>query len=371
MPRKPKRDVGVMERPVGSGVYYARYRDEYGRDRWKAGGTKSAAVALRTKLKEEVRLRRLGLRVSAREDERQRLTVDALIERYRPDFESKKAVTCNKGYAKAWKRDLGDLLASEVIPGDVETWRREQRLKGVTNATINRYTSFLRMLFNLAIRDQLLDSNPLAHGRVKRLEENDPRDRVLTFAEEARLLPELEPIDRAALVISLYAGLRQGEILRLERSDIDFERRRAKLRFTKAGKTQWQPLNDAALSAISWVMSQHNHELLFPNETGTGPMSGSRMTDRLKAAADKLGYKDVLFHTGRHSFVTRLASGGHDIGVVRDAARHSTVVVTEGYMHTAGEATRAAVDSLCDHFTDRGGLFPAAPSVRGHLRALG
>lgn len=370
MPRKPK-DSATYKQRSDNGSWTFRYRDELGRDRWKTAPTLSAAKQLRAKLVLEAKERKAGVRPSAREEERRHLSLADLIERYRPDFEAKKAATENKGYAKIWKRDLGDLRANQIVPGDIESWRRSMKLKGMSNATINRYTSFLRWLFNVGIRDQLLEQNPLAHGRIKPLEENDPRDRVLTFAEEDRLLPELEPVDRAAFVISLYAGLRQGEILRLERSDIDFARKRARLRSTKAGKTQWARLNDAALEAVTWVMSRHEHELLFPNESGTGPMSGSRMTDRLKSAAEKLGFKNVLFHTGRHTFVTRLASGGHDIGVVKSAARHSTITMTDSYMHTAGEATEKAVDSLCERFTGRGGLFPSAPSARGHLRALG
>lgn len=84
-----------------------------------------------------------------------------------------------------------------------------------------------------------------------------------------------------------------------------------------------------------------------------------------------LGFKDVLFHAARHTFVTRLASGGHDIGIVKNVARHSTITMTDSYMHTEGAANQAAVDSLCERFEDRERLFPSAPSARGHLRALG
>lgn len=363
-----KKGVNIRERPPGSGNWYARYTDEFGRDRHKAAGTKTAAKALAIKLKEEVRLRKLGLKPSAREEERLKLTVDALIERYRPHFESKKAATENKRYASIWKRDLGDLLARDVVPGDIDNWRREQKLRGISNATINRYTAFLKMVFNLGISDEIVDSNPLAHRRVKPLEENAPRERVLSFEEEDLLLPELAPVDQAALVISLNSGMRQGEILGLKRSDIDFERRLAKLRTTKAGKQQVVPLNALALAAITFMMNRHDYELLFPNEAGTGPMSGARMTNRIKEAAAKLGMKDVLFHTARHTFITRLAQDGHDIGVIKAAARHSTITMTDSYMHTTRDATLAAVDGLCSR-SAVGEVFPVAPR-RGNLRLV-
>lgn len=370
MPRKGKKIEGVFERKKGSGVWYARWYDDLGRDTKKSVGTKTAAEAYLTKVKEDVRLRKLGLKATAKDEERVRLTVAGLIDRYWPEFERKKSARTTCAYRDVWKRDLGRLLAAQVVTGDIEAWRREQQLKGLSNTTINHYCSYLKANYNLGIRDYLLDANPLAKGRIKKLPQADPRDRVLTFAEEVQLLPDLAPVDRAAFVISLYAGLRQGEILRLERSDIDFERRRAKLRDTKAGKTQWAHLNAAALEAISWAMAQHDHQLLFPNEAGTGPMSGSRMTDRIKAAAERQGFKDVLFHTARHVFCSRVGADCGDVEAVRTAARHSTVTQTAAYMHAAPEASQAAVDSLCHRLTG-GPMFPTSPAARGHLRALG
>jgi integrase len=308
--------TGPNSTPPGTPSF--RYYDEHGRQREKSAPTLTGAKQLRAKLVLEAKERKRNLRPSAREDERRRLTVADLIERYWPEFAAKKSARTTQAYRDVWKRDLGRLLAAEVVTGDIETWRREQQLKGMSNTTINHYCSWLKALFNLGIRDHLLDANPLAKGRIKKLPQSDPRDRVLTFQEERQLLPELEPRDRAAYVIALYAGLRQSEVLRLERSDIDFDKASAKLRDTKAGKTQRVHLNAAALEAISWVMSQHGHDLLFPNEEGTGPMSGSRLTDRVKAAAKRLGLQDVLFHTAKYTFTTRL---GEDCRMWRQSAR--------------------------------------------------
>ncbi len=369
--KKPKKETGIFERPKGSGNWYARYYDEFGTDKKVAAGTKISAIELRTKMKEEVRRIKLGLQRSASDEKRSRVTVEDLIEHYRAKFESKKAKTANRGYAKRWISDIGHLLASEVVPGDIENWQIAKAAGDMGPATINRHTAFLRRIFSLGMRDRRVSDNPLALGRVEKLSENDPRDRVLTPDEEKKLLPKLEPIDRAAFVISLYAGLRQGELLRLERQDIDVEKRAAKLRDTKSGKTQSAVLNAAAMEAILFVMSQHEDNLLFPNEKGTGPMSGSRLTDRLKKAARELkDGSDILWHTTRHTFVTRLADGGHDIGIVKAAARHSTITMTDSYIHTADSATRAAVDSLCKNPEDEGPLFPAKPVQKGHLRAV-
>lgn len=44
MSKKTRKDVGIFER-YKPGEWYVRYKDENGRDRWKFGGSKSAAKA--------------------------------------------------------------------------------------------------------------------------------------------------------------------------------------------------------------------------------------------------------------------------------------------------------------------------------------
>ena len=228
---------GIIRRKPG-GNLHIRWKDEHGKDVKMSTGSTSItdAKALLTKKKEQVRLRKLGLAPSAKEEVRLGLTVAALIERYRSTYESKTDPTPYLGYMKRWKKTFGNPLASQVVPGDIDQWRRDMSHLGLSNATINRHTSFLRALYNLAIRDRLLETNPLAKGRLKKLSENDSRDRVISRGEEAVILGALSPVDRAAFIICLYSGIRQGEMLNIRRNDVCFDSDRLKLPKTKAQK---------------------------------------------------------------------------------------------------------------------------------------
>ena len=115
MSRKPR----TYYKRGSSASTYFRYYDELGRQQERSAPTLTGAKQLRARLVLEAKERKRHLRPMAREEERVRLTVAVLIERYRPDFESKKAVVANKGYARAWKRDLGELLAGHVVPGNI------------------------------------------------------------------------------------------------------------------------------------------------------------------------------------------------------------------------------------------------------------
>ena len=372
MARKPKKSTeGVFERNKGSGIWYVRWYDELGRDRKKSVGTKTAAEAYLAKVKEETRLRKLGLKSTAREEERLRLTVADLLERYWPEFEHQKSARNSRTYSAVWKRDLGRMVATEVRAFEILQWQRAQELKGMDGGTINRYTAHIRRVFNLAIRDYLLDSNPCGNGRVPAKKESEPRNRVVSPEEERKLLGELSILDRAAYIACCYSGMRQAEALWLKRNQVDFELRIAKLEDTKAGKAQTVTLCDPVLKALEFAASQHDSDFFFPGRNNKSPMSGKQLTVRLKAAAERAGLTDVLWHTLRHTFVTRTARGGHDIDTVRGLARHSTIVMTSKYMHTGQEQRHGAVDQLADEYLGDLVLFPQLPAKRGHLRALG
>jgi integrase len=359
MARKPKKETGIFERPAGSGNWYVRYYDEFGKDKKKAAGTKTSAVQLLAKLKEEARLRKLGLRPSAEEEERQRLTVAELIEKYRKVFESKESARDNKRYAKVWIRVIGHLRASEVRPDDIEGWRVAQKGTMKPN-TINNHTSFLRRIFNLGIQKGLVTSNPLGNGRVKPLKGIGRRERVISPEEETLLLPALQPRDRAAFVIVLYTGVRRGEVMRLRREDIDLSQRLAHLVTTKEGSQQSVPLSGLVLDAVRWVMESHDSEFLFPNAKGDGPATGDMLLYRLKKAAASVGLSGVLVHSLRHSFLTRVIEQGTDISTAQKLGRHSTITMTNSYVHTNDAAKREAVEMLARAAGHRPDLFPVA-----------
>lgn len=368
--RKVKHTEGVFERKKGSGKWYARWYDEFGTDRKKSVGTKTSAEEYLTKVKEEVRKRKLGLKPSVRDQERQRLTVADLLERYWPEFAGQKSARVAKTYSEAWKRDLGRMSAHEVTAHDILQWQREQELKGLEGGTINRYTSHIRKVFNLAIRDYLMETNPCGNGRVPAKKEGAPRDRVVTLEEERALLAELSPIDRSAYIVCCYSGMRQSEALGLKRPDVDFQAKMARLHDPKAGKPQTVNLSAPVLEALEFAASQHDSQLFFPGRNGK-PMSGKQLTVRLKAAAEKLGFEGILWHTLRHTFVTRAGRGGVDIDTLQGLARHATIVQTSRYFHSGNDARQGAVEQLATEYLGDQPLFPSAPARRGHLRALG
>ena len=61
---------------------------------------------------------------------------------------------------------------------------------------------------------------------------------------------------------------------------------------------------------------------------------------RFRTACRVLGrerLKHLTIHHGRHTFISHALAGGRTLAEVRDAAGHSNVTITSGYLHVAVE----------------------------------
>jgi len=56
------------------------------------------------------------------------------------------------------------------------------------------------------------------------------------------------------------------------------------------------------------------------------------------------GHGGLIIHHARHTFISHALPGGRTLAEVRDAAGHSSVLVTSAYLHVAVEDTGAVGD---------------------------
>jgi integrase len=101
---------------------------------------------------------------------------------------------------------------------EVEKWLRSLNYAPGTRSKIRNIMS---ALFNHAMRHEWIDRNPITKVRTsaKRLRETD----VLTPAEFAALIRELELLEKAMVMLAGSTGLRRSELVALTWSDIDLE----------------------------------------------------------------------------------------------------------------------------------------------------
>lgn len=352
MPRPNQKNRGIFERPLGSGTWYARWTDHLGVEHRQVGPGKTAAQAIYTKA------------VAARMEGRQpvdtsRLSIADLIARYEPEIlsKNKKSAPEYARQGKLWTGVFGPRIANRLTAGDIETWSAA-RQKTHAAGTVNLSLRYLKMLFNLAIRDDILEKNPLAARRVKEVKGGQIRERILTSAEEDLLEANMPRPFWLQLIVALYSGLRQAEQLGLKRAQVSRKTKKITLHDAKGdrkGEKEYVGLNDRAWPALEEAMAEHpESEWVWPNQYGTGPIDGTALTKKFQRLCRGLGMPGgITWHALRHTFISRLCMMGVPLPTVQKLARHRSITMTLRYAHLCPDHQEQALQQLC-HFKDAG-----------------
>ena len=150
------------------------------------------------------------------------------------------------------------------------------------------------------------------------------------------------------------AGLRLGEMLALEWTDIDFKNGllmvmrndwRGSIGAPKSGRDRKIPLTTrvtAALKAIRHLKGK----LVFCWGDGSR-WTNSTMRAGIKRQAKRAGLRVTGWHVLRHTFCSHLAMRGAPAIAIKELAGHASIAVTNRYMHLApGGAARNAIALL-------------------------
>ncbi len=230
-------------------------------------------------------------------------------------------------------------LAKPIVFGTDEEKKERPR----SLATVNNHLRVLSKILSLAVDAELIDSNPCF--RVRKFKPNNRRLRVLSDAEEVKLLTALGGKDliRCIVIVALNTGLRRNEIFSLEWPDIDFQRARLIVRKTKAIKERFVPMN-ATVTEVLQSLPRLLCDYVFPSPKTNGKLIDIKKSFR--GAVNLAEIKNLHFHDLRHTFATRLADGGIDVYALMEIMGHADIKTTLIYVHRTGEVSRKAVEGL-------------------------
>ncbi len=160
---------------------------------------------------------------------------------------------------------------------------------------------------------------------------------------------------RLLVMLQALAGLRQGEARALQAQDPDFEHHVRHVRRTfsadeiVAPKSDCEravplapPLEQALREA---VRGKKPGDFVLTDETGKVP-TRQRVLARLKAFQRKAGLRNWSSHALRHAFCTTLVRNGANVEAIRTLAGHSSLRVTERYLHASSDDLRTAIARL-------------------------
>jgi integrase len=337
--------------PSGMVSFYVRYRDQRGRQReMRIGRLGDVTVDQARKRAQEIRAESsLGGDPAAERDRLRAVPTfsDFVENRYLPFAKERlKSYRDHEGFYRLRLKALwGSRRLDEIKAPDVAELQDRLRRQGLSNATVNRYTAFVRRVFNLALRWEAYEGrNPAVHAEMRR---EQHRDRYLG-PDQLRALFRALAVERnrsAAGAIALLAatGARRGEALGARWVDIDWERQLWTIPISKSGRRRHIPLSKAAVAILGRQAEETASEWVFPGEDPAKPMHDVKKAwVRVKALAGLDG--DLRIHDLRHTFASTLVGKGrslHEVGVLLG---HSQVSMTMRYAHLAPQRLIEAAD---------------------------
>ncbi|MDE3019306.1 MAG: tyrosine-type recombinase/integrase, partial [Nitrospirota bacterium] len=180
-------------------------------------------------------------------------TVEDLLERYLRDHSaSNKAPSTyrrDQSLAAHLIHAFGNRPLTTVRPAMIAEYKAQRRDYGAAPKTINDEIKLLSHAFKLAMKEwEWVTVNPV--DRVSREKVYNQIERWLSLDEEQRLLAASPRWLQEIIVFAIHTGLRQGEILNLQWSQIDLFRRTMILLEQKNRCKDTLPLNDSALEVL-------------------------------------------------------------------------------------------------------------------------
>ena len=214
------------------------------------------------------------------------------------------------------------LSLSQLGPEDIEKFRkirlRENTLWGrpAKPATVNRNVANFRAMLNRAVDYGKLEINPI--GRIKQLEENNIRERVLSQDEFERLLSNCHGEIKGCVLIAYYLPMRQEEIVNLTWEEIDFKHGFIRLgaNRTKTKTVRSIPMHQKIIYYLQCL----------PRPLNGGFVFSKRCYNRkaYKKAVQEVGLGDFNFHDLRHCAINNLRLAGNDHFVIKQASGAKT-----------------------------------------------
>ncbi len=343
------RQRGIFEKVPGSGEWWIRYADATGRIRREKAGTKSGAIALYHKRKQQVlEGRKLPEKLRSASASFDEIIGDAL-----EHSSANKVPAAHRNdlsIADAVRDWLGGRAAEEITPQEIERRLADLAEQGRAPATLNRYRAFLSLAYSLAIQNGKLATNPVR--QVKRRKENNARVRFLEDEEETRArskIRELCPEHEPELDLALHTGMRRGEQYRLRWQDVDLRRGIITIPRSKHGELRRIPINSVARATLLVLRADSGVGYVCPGS------DGPRSQDQrcwFEEVIEFAGIQDFRWHDLRHTFASRLVMAGVDLRTVQELMGHKTIAMTLRYVHLAPAHQQEAIERLAQKRTD-------------------
>lgn len=245
---------------------------------------------------------------------------------------------------------------------------------GFSSSKIKKMNKLLYQFFKYAINEGYLNRNPAENIIIPKLDSEKvvKEETIEYFSEEEikKLKQAIKNTDIELIVLTaLGTGLRQGELLALRYSDIDYDKKQLKINrtvkkvyvFDKDNKKTQQTLFlepktknskrvvDIPDNLFNMLKCDNNSDNLIFNDNGK-VLEARKLFRKWNKILKDNNLPHKKFHSLRHTYATLLLTKGVDLLTVSKLLGHSSIQITEIYTHVIPALKVTAVNKLNDIF---------------------
>ncbi|HEV2773822.1 MAG TPA: site-specific integrase [Thermoleophilaceae bacterium] len=270
---------------------------------------------------------------------------------------------------------FADRPIDRIDPAWVAAYLKHKREKGLSAKSVQNHLNFLHGLFRFAQKRGWAEENPVADvDRPKRTRSARTRIRFLRPVELDAVIQavpddELGSVERPLYLTAAMSGMRQGELIALPWSDVDWLARRIRVadNFPRGATSRADtpkshhgrslPMADSVAAALERHFQRSSFradsDLVFCRPQTGAPLDPSKIRKRFREALERGRVRQITFHELRHTFGTQLAAAGVPLRAIQEWMGHADAKTTEVYRHYAPDTTRGA--DLVEGAFGRGG----------------
>lgn len=259
----------------------------------------------------------------------------------------------------------------DVIPKHIQDYYNYKLDSGLSATTVHRHHANIRRALQDALEMNMIPFNMADRTKLPRIKKYHAH--IYNVQQLAMLIEASNgtPLE-SVIVLSIYYGLRRGEVCGLRWSDVDFENRTLQITNTRttAGGEVFQNtaktsssyrtfrINDELHTYLKqWRIQQSKNKLFMGSAYSDSdficcwdngePLKVSYVSHAFSDLLKKNDLPHIRFHDLRHSCATSLLKNGVNLKNIQDYLGHSTVAVTANfYLHPDIEEKQKATNIL-------------------------
>ena len=238
---------------------------------------------------------------------------------------------------------IGKTAITKANPVMLKSFLMSQR--SYSNSILKKEYQMLGRVFSEALEDGIITKNPMRGVKLPKSEKPKVDVRALTKDEQKKLVRVLLTEDvpySEPMLVSLFTGMRMGEVLALQVCDVDFRIKTIHICKTISRDEKGNPfvntqtktesgmrdirVGDDVLGFLKDCIGDKTADDLIFTKDGK-PISTSTVNIHYRQAL-KINGKRVTLHSLRHTYATRCIESGMPAKVLQHRLGHTDIQIT-------------------------------------------